>query len=111
MFDQAVQLVRPGGVLVYSTCTINPGENEAVVRYALDTYKFLSLAPQNPRIGGPGLVGRFEFPDGYIEEWLRPGEEELVQRFDPSSPLDTIGFFIAKFIVGSNKADLENSAT
>nr|XP_015880062.2 rRNA (cytosine-C(5))-methyltransferase NOP2C isoform X1 [Ziziphus jujuba var. spinosa] len=101
MFDQAVQLVRPGGVIVYSTCTINPGENEALVRYALDTYKFLSLAPQHPRIGGPGLVGHFEFPDGYIEEWLQPGEEELVQRFDPSSSLDTIGFFIAKFIVGS----------
>ncbi|KAL5571345.1 hypothetical protein UlMin_020942 [Ulmus minor] len=101
MLDQAVQLVRPGGVLVYSTCTINPGENEALVRYALDMYKFLSLAPQHPRIGGPGLVGRFEFPNGYIEEWLKPGEEELVQRFDPSSPLETIGFFIAKFAVGS----------
>ncbi|XP_028788315.1 putative methyltransferase NSUN6 [Neltuma alba] len=101
MFDQAVQLARPGGVIVYSTCTINPGENEALVRYALDTYNYLSLAPQNPRVGGPGLVGRCEFPDGYVEEWLRPGEEELVQRFDPSSPLDTIGFFIAKFAVGS----------
>ncbi|XP_006484903.1 rRNA (cytosine-C(5))-methyltransferase NOP2C isoform X2 [Citrus sinensis] len=100
MFDQAVQLVRPGGIIVYSTCTINPGENEALVRYALDRYKFLSLAPQHPRIGGPGLVGRYEFPDGYVEEWLKPGEEELVQRFDPSSPLDTIGFFIAKFTVG-----------
>ncbi|CAL1394311.1 unnamed protein product [Linum trigynum] len=102
MFDQAVKLVRPGGVIVYSTCTLNPGENEALVRYALDTYKFLSLAPQHPRIGGPGLVGRYEFPDGYIEEWLKPGEEEYVQRFDPSAPLDTIGFFIAKFSVGSN---------
>jgi 16S rRNA C967 or C1407 C5-methylase (RsmB/RsmF family) len=100
MFDQAVQLVRVGGILVYSTCTINPSENEAVVRYALDKYKFLSLAPQHPRIGGPGLVGRCEFPDGYIEEWLKPGEEEMVQKFDPSSELDTIGFFIAKFSVG-----------
>lgn len=27
-------------------CTINPGENEAVVRYALDKYKFLSLSAQ-----------------------------------------------------------------
>ncbi|XP_062105721.1 rRNA (cytosine-C(5))-methyltransferase NOP2C [Humulus lupulus] len=103
LFDQAVQLVRSGGVIVYSTCTLNPGENEALVRYALDTYKFLSLAPQHPRIGGPGLVGQFQFPDGYVEKWLRPGEEELVQRFDPSSPLDTIGFFIAKFSVGSKE--------
>ncbi|KAA0032867.1 hypothetical protein IC582_015860 [Cucumis melo] len=101
MFDQAVQLVRPGGVIVYSTCTINPGENEALVRYALDKYKFLTLAPQHPRIGGPGLVGHFEFADHFVEEWLRPGEEHLVQRFDPSSPLDTIGFFIAKFSVGA----------
>lgn len=22
---------------------------------------------QHPRIGGPGLVGRYEFPDGYVE--------------------------------------------
>ncbi|XP_057467945.1 rRNA (cytosine-C(5))-methyltransferase NOP2C isoform X2 [Actinidia eriantha] len=104
MFDQAVQLVRPGGVIVYSTCTINPGENEALVRYVLDTYKFLTLALQHPRIGGPGLIGSCELPDGCIEEWLRPGEEELVQRFDPSSPLDTIGFFVAKFDVGSKDA-------
>uniref|UniRef100_A0A2P2KZZ1 Uncharacterized protein MANES_08G014300 n=3 Tax=Rhizophora mucronata TaxID=61149 RepID=A0A2P2KZZ1_RHIMU len=101
MFDQAVKLVRPGGVIVYSTCTINPGENEALVRYALDKYKFLSLAPQCPRIGGPGLIGGCKFSDGHTEEWLRPGEEEFVQRFDPSSPLDTIGFFIAKYNVGS----------
>lgn len=100
MFDQAVQLVRPGGVIVYSTCTINPGENEGLVRYALDKYKYLTLASQHPRVGGPGLVGSCELSDGYTEEWLRPGEEELVQRFDPSSSLDTIGFFIAKFNVG-----------
>ncbi|XP_075674114.1 rRNA (cytosine-C(5))-methyltransferase NOP2C isoform X3 [Castanea sativa] len=109
MFDQAVQLARPGGIIVYSTCTINPGENEALVRYALDRYTFLSLVPQHPRIGGPGLVGHCEFPDGYIEEWLRPGEEELVQRFDPSSPLDTIGFFIVKFIVGPKDAQFGKS--
>ncbi|XP_052178476.1 rRNA (cytosine-C(5))-methyltransferase NOP2C [Diospyros lotus] len=104
MFDQAVQLVRPGGVIVYSTCTINPGENEALVRYALDAYNFLSLQSQHPKIGGPGLVGCCELSDGSIEEWLRPGEEDLVQRFDPSSPLDTIGFFIAKFNVGPKDA-------
>lgn len=100
MFDQAVQLVRPGGVIVYSTCTINPGENEALVRYALDKYEFLSLASQHPKIGGPGLTGSCQLSDGFVEEWLKPGEENFVQRFDPSSDLDTIGFFIAKFSVG-----------
>ncbi|KAI3905601.1 hypothetical protein MKX01_036510 [Papaver californicum] len=90
MFDQAVQLVRPGGTLVYSTCTLNPGENEAVVRYALDKYKFLSLAPQHPRIGGRGLIGGCELLDkNRVEKWLTPEEAELVQRFDPSSSLDT----------------------
>ncbi|XP_039816316.1 rRNA (cytosine-C(5))-methyltransferase NOP2C-like isoform X7 [Panicum virgatum] len=81
MFDQAVKLVRPGGVIVYSTCTINPGENEALVRYALDTYKFLSLVSQLPKVGGPGIVGSCElFNKTYTEEWLTEHEAELVQR-------------------------------
>lgn len=110
MFDQAVQLVRPGGVIVYSTCTINPGENEALVRYALDKYEFLSLASQHPKIGGPGLTGSCQLSDGFVEEWLKPGEEDLVQRFDPSSDLDTIGFFIAKFSVGPKNIRVECDA-
>ena len=36
-------------------------------------------------------------------EWLTEHEAELVQRFDPSSPVDTIGFFIAKFNVGERQ--------
>lgn len=98
MLDQAVQLCRPGGIIVYSTCTINPGENEAVVRYALDTYSCLSLVPQNPKLGGPGLIGGQDDGVSY-KKWLREEERHLVQRFDPSGPLDTIGFFIAKFQV------------
>lgn len=31
ILDDAIRLVRPGGVLIYSTCTFNPEENEAVV--------------------------------------------------------------------------------
>ena len=43
----AAKLVKPGGVLVYSTCTINPEENEENVRYLLTQMPFEleSLAP------------------------------------------------------------------
>ncbi|VAI90029.1 unnamed protein product [Triticum turgidum subsp. durum] len=104
LFDQAVKLVRPGGIIVYSTCTINPGENEALVRYALDTYKFLSLGSQHPKVGGPGIIGSCKLPNkAYTEQWLTEDEAQLVQRFDPSSSLDTMGFFIAKFNVGQKE--------
>ncbi|HLB22295.1 MAG TPA: hypothetical protein VK605_09290, partial [Solirubrobacteraceae bacterium] len=35
--------VRPGGVLVYSTCTISPAENEHVVTNFLDSHADFSL--------------------------------------------------------------------
>ena len=43
----AAQLVKPGGVLVYSTCTINPAENEENVRALLEQMPFTleSLSP------------------------------------------------------------------
>ena len=47
----AVFLLKVGGSMTYSTCTINPGENEGMVRYALDTYPCLRLVPAEPRLG------------------------------------------------------------
>lgn len=42
---QAWQLLKPGGTLVYSTCTMAPEENEAVVDYAMRRFADASLAP------------------------------------------------------------------
>eukprot|EP00198_Chlamydomonas_reinhardtii_P009746 XP_001699083.1 predicted protein [Chlamydomonas reinhardtii] len=58
LVDGAVRLLRVGGAMVYSTCTINPGENEAVVRYLLDSYGgSMRLVPAGPPfLGGPGLA-------------------------------------------------------
>ncbi|XP_060048231.1 tRNA (cytosine(72)-C(5))-methyltransferase NSUN6 isoform X1 [Erinaceus europaeus] len=111
LFAVAVQLLKPGGMLVYSTCTITLAENEEQVAWALKTYPCLQLHPQEPQIGGAGMMGA-----GLSSEQLKQ-----LQRFDPSAvPLqdtdidslrdarvedmiwlankDCIGFFIAKFI-------------
>uniref|UniRef100_A0A8C4RPR4 NOP2/Sun RNA methyltransferase 6 n=2 Tax=Erpetoichthys calabaricus TaxID=27687 RepID=A0A8C4RPR4_ERPCA len=109
LFSVAVELLRPGGTLVYSTCTVTLAENEEQVAWALRTFPHLRLQPQDPHLGAGGMPGA-----GLSEEHLK-----LLQRFSPmccatetnsitgdailTSDLvnlankDTIGFFIAKF--------------
>jgi NOL1/NOP2/sun family putative RNA methylase len=41
----AAALVRPGGMLCYSTCTFAPEENEQVIAAFLDAYRDFELAP------------------------------------------------------------------
>jgi NOL1/NOP2/sun family putative RNA methylase len=42
---QAWQLLKPGGVLVYSTCTMAPEEDEAVIDYFLRSHEDASIIP------------------------------------------------------------------
>lgn len=73
----AAQYVRPGGVLVYSTCTLNPDENEAVASRFLAEHP--DFAPSAFDLGTAGTS-----PDG-------------MRTFFPH--LDGCdGFFIAKMI-------------
>ena len=46
ILDQAVQLTRPGGHIVYSTCSVDREENEAVVAAALAAHDGLELCSQ-----------------------------------------------------------------
>lgn len=72
------------------------GENEANINFVLQRFKDMQLVPQTPHLAGPGLSGYYMHEDGYREDWLLPAQAQLVQRFDPCSSTDTIGFFIAK---------------
>jgi 16S rRNA C967 or C1407 C5-methylase (RsmB/RsmF family) len=84
----AVKLLKPGGTLVFSTCTMNPLENEYNVLFCLETFP-LELVPQAPfHVADPGLP----IPGLSAESCAN------VQRFEPgSADIDTMGFFVAKF--------------
>ena len=43
ILSRAALLLRPGGTMVYSTCSIDPIENEVVVEKILERYPWLSL--------------------------------------------------------------------
>lgn len=45
-YTQAVGLLKPGGTLVYSTCTYSPEENECQVEWILKSFPQLQLVEQ-----------------------------------------------------------------
>lgn len=56
-FGPAVAALRVGGVLVYSTCTVDPLENEEVVAWALASFPLSLEAPPLQRGRGEGASG------------------------------------------------------
>ena len=44
ILSRAARLVKPGGLVVYSTCSLDPIENEAVVAEVLRNYPSISLS-------------------------------------------------------------------
>jgi len=61
LLDAAAGLVKPGGVLVYSTCTIEPEENERQIEGFLKRHPEYSLEP-----AGGFVPGAVVSPEGYL---------------------------------------------
>ncbi|XP_032310010.1 tRNA (cytosine(72)-C(5))-methyltransferase NSUN6 isoform X1 [Drosophila ananassae] len=81
LFTQAVQLLRDGGTLVYSTCTVTEPECEGIVAWALKKFPDLRLVDATPRWGGPGLP---------LED-LDASQSLMLQRFGPNKGLQKVG--------------------
>lgn len=81
--------LKPGGTMVYSTCSVEPEENEAVVNHLLKEEPSAYLEP-------------ITLPITRADPFLSYGEEEFdsslkhVLRLWPQTN-DTEGFFVAKF--------------
>ena len=64
ILNNARELVKPGGHLIYSTCTYSPEENEMVIADFLkrnEDYKLVRVKPQVEEFTRPGMA---EFADG-----------------------------------------------
>lgn len=88
LLKRAVRITRPGGVIVYSTCTYAPEENELVVQKVLDEARLEQFSLPGLK-GCPGVT---EWEGQRLDEDLK-----LCARYYPHIN-DTGGFFVAKLI-------------
>ncbi len=97
MLESALRSLKPGGVLVYSTCSLTPEENELVIDEVLREH---DVRLEEVEYGEPAMtrVGDVE---------LSP-ELEKAKRFYPHIHRCS-GFFVAKLVMGGSRAR-ENSS-
>lgn len=86
LVSAAASVVRPGGTLVYSTCSFAPEENEMIIDSLIKNHKRkITVVPSD--FGSPGLT---EFGEIHFDSSLKNA-----RRLYPHLH-DTTGFFIAK---------------
>ena len=124
LLTRAISLTKPGGRIVYSTCSLDPIENEAVVAEILRKFDYLSLIPTSKLIGKvPGRKGITEWPnlndEGSISDWKQvessmhpPSENEIKKQLPKclriwNDDVDAGGFFVAVFSKSSNYEEKE----
>ncbi|OUO62031.1 Fmu (Sun) domain-containing protein [Collinsella sp. An271] len=84
LLDRALDVLKPGGTLVYSTCSIFPAENEEQVAAALKRHRDCEVAP----VELAGADGKADAPI------MLPGRIEGTCTICPSRLYE--GFFIAR---------------
>jgi len=88
LIDVAFNCLKPNGTLVYSTCTLEPEENEAIINFLLNKYENAKLEKIELNIKHGPTVKEFNGQQysKEIEKCLRIWPQDN----------DTCGFFVAK---------------
>jgi tRNA (cytosine40_48-C5)-methyltransferase len=88
LLNAAIRVTKPGGTIIYSTCTFAPEENEFVVNAVIDSNEGIEIEPID--FGKDGLT---TFSDYILNSTLKS-----TKRLFPHIH-GTIGFYIAKLRV------------
>lgn len=88
LFKTAVEVLKKNGELVYSTCSLEPEEDELVIDWAIRSFPEIKIEKIDLNVGDPGLID-------ILGKKLNP-DVEFAKRFWPNKT-KTQGFFIAKF--------------
>ena len=88
IITQAWQLLKPGGTLIYSTCTIAPEENEVVINHLLHKFEDAQLQPLKVTL--PNHITA-------VSSWNdKPLSLEISKCLRLAPSLQTEAFFVAK---------------
>ncbi|MEN8098449.1 MAG: hypothetical protein ABFQ89_05190, partial [Chloroflexota bacterium] len=99
LLESGLAALKPGGELIYSTCTLHPDENEAVLDAVLKHWNGqVELAEPNLKLKAPGLVGV-----GTVE--FNPTVSRAYRLWPHL--YDTSGFFAALLVKTGSSADVE----
>jgi methyltransferase NSUN6 len=92
LFMQAWELLKPGGEMTYSTCTLNPLENELLVDKMLNNLNNIELLPVRE-----GFMKNYCLPGLQVGSLDEKTCQRCICRFWPSPERDSNGFFFVKF--------------
>ncbi len=82
ILPQAIRMLRPGGYLVYSTCTFSTAEDEGTLKHILVEYPEMHVVPmynEGEAFGESDRTGMRAFPDGFSHAMceLVDGQDEI----------------------------------
>ena len=99
ILDEVIKMLKPGGMLLYSTCTFSPKENEQSIEYLLSLDSSLSICEWDKYDG---------FDSGH-PEWSESGLEDINKcaRIWPHK-IDGEGHFVALVKKGGQSTNLSN---
>ena len=91
LIDAAFRALKPGGTLVYSTCTLEPEENEGVVTHLLKENDRARIVDIN--------IGDVKGTTRGITKWSgNTYHQEVAKSMRVIPSADKMGFYIAKII-------------